>query len=90
MGLNGNDKYTLHIPANSPAANFWSVTIYDAATRCLIDNQQRNADLSSRKDLIKNDDGSVDLFYGPTKEYFDKRWMIFLKLNKRDLNSENI
>lgn len=63
--LNGSKNYTLHIPANAPAANFWSVTVYDAATRCLIDNPQRNADLSSRKDLIKNSDGSVDLYFGP-------------------------
>lgn len=31
----------------------------------VIDNQQRNADLSSRKDLIKNADESVDLYFGP-------------------------
>lgn len=64
--LEGNNNYTLHVPANPPAVNFWSVTIYDAATRCIIDNKQRNADLSSRKDLIKNSDGSVDLYFGPT------------------------
>lgn len=63
--LNGADHYTLHVPANPPAVNFWSVTIYDAATRCIIDNKQRNGDLSSRKDLIKNSDGSVDLYFGP-------------------------
>ena len=63
--LEGGSNYTLHIPANPPAVNFWSVTIYDAATRCLIDNKQRNADLSSRKDLIKNTDGSFDLYFGP-------------------------
>lgn len=63
--LEGGNQYTLRIPANPPAVNFWSITIYDAATRCIIDNPQRNADLSSRKDLIKNDDGSVDLYFGP-------------------------
>jgi hypothetical protein len=63
--LDGGKNYTLRVPANPPAVNFWSVTIYDAATRCLIDNPQRNADLSSRKDLIKNSDGSVDLYFGP-------------------------
>jgi len=64
--LEGGNNYTLHVPANPPAVNFWSVTVYDAATRCMIDNPQRNADLSSRKDLIKNSDGSVDLYFGPT------------------------
>ncbi|HTS43032.1 MAG TPA: DUF1214 domain-containing protein, partial [Puia sp.] len=64
--LEGSNNYTLHIPANPPAVNFWSITVYDAATRCLIDNPQHNADLSSRKDLIKNEDGSVDLYFGPS------------------------
>lgn len=63
--LDGGKNYTLNVPANPPAVNFWSITIYDSATRCLIDNPQKNADLSSRKDLIKNTDGSVDLYFGP-------------------------
>jgi hypothetical protein len=63
--LEGGNNYTLHVPANPPAVNFWSLTVYDAATRCLIDNPQRNADLSSRKDLVKNADSSVDLYFGP-------------------------
>ena len=63
--LDGGKNYTLKVPANPPAVNFWSITIYDTATRCLIDNPQKNADLSSRKDLIKNADGSVDLYFGP-------------------------
>jgi len=64
--LDGSNNYSLHIPANPPAVNFWSITVYDDATRCLIDNPQHSADLSSRKDLIKNSDGSVDLYFGPT------------------------
>ncbi len=63
--LDGAKNYTLNVPANPPAVNFWSITVYDSATRCLIDNPQKNADLSSRKDLIKNTDGSVDLYFGP-------------------------
>jgi len=63
--LDGGKNYTLNVPANPPAVNFWSITVYDSATRCLIDNPQKNADLSSRKDLIKNKDGSVDLYFGP-------------------------
>jgi hypothetical protein len=63
--LEGTQNYRLHVPANPPAANFWSITVYDAATRCMIDNPQRNADLSSRKDLVKNSDGSVDIYFSP-------------------------
>jgi len=88
--LEGSNHYTLHIPANPPAVNFWSITVYDAATRCLIDNPQRNADLSSRKDLIKNADGSVDLYFGPTapagkeknwvQTIAGKNWFVYLRL----------
>ncbi|HSY62547.1 MAG TPA: DUF1214 domain-containing protein, partial [Cytophaga sp.] len=78
--LEGGNTYSLHIPANPPAVNFWSLTVYDAATRCLIDNPQRNADLSSRKDLIKNADGSVDLYFGPTApEGKEKNWIQTIK-----------
>ena len=88
--LEGGNNYSLHIPANPPAVNFWSITVYDAATRCLIDNPQRNADLSSRKDLIKNADGSVDLYFGPTapagkeknwvQTIAGKHWFVYLRL----------
>lgn len=64
--LDGAKSYTLHIPANPPAAHFWSVTVYDSETRCLIVNDQKNADQSSRKDVVKNADGSVDLYFSPT------------------------
>jgi hypothetical protein len=74
--LDGSKSYTLHVASNPPAVNFWSITVYDAATRCLIDNPQRNADLSSRKDLIKNADGSVDLYFGPkAPKGKEKNWV---------------
>ena len=40
--------YTLHVPADPPAKLFWSVTVYDVATRCLIDNDQQRGDRGSR------------------------------------------
>lgn len=64
--LEGGKHYTLHVPANPPAEQFWSITVYSWDTRTLIDNPQKRADLSSRQDLLKNADGSVDLNFGPT------------------------
>ncbi|MEF2977995.1 DUF1214 domain-containing protein [Subtercola sp. YIM 133946] len=65
--LDGGADYTLHVPADVPAKLFWSATVYDAATRCLIDNPQQRGDRGSRDtDLVTNDDGSVDLLFGPT------------------------
>jgi hypothetical protein len=63
--LEGGKSYTLHVPANPPAEQFWSVAVYSWDTRTLIDNKQKRAAQSSRQDLIKNADGSIDLYYGP-------------------------
>ena len=60
--LEGGRDYHLHVPANPPAKLFWSATVYDVTTRCLIDNEQQRGDRGSRDpDLVTNDDGSVDL-----------------------------
>ena len=64
--FDGGQSYRLHLPPNAPAKEFWSVTIYDSNTRCLIDNGTGNAGLSSRQDLKKNGDGSYDIYMGPT------------------------
>ena len=79
-GLDGSKTYRLRVPANVPAKNFWSLTIYDVATRCLIDNPQQLADRSSRHDLVKNDDGSIDLYVGPEAPVgFEKNWVPSVK-----------
>lgn len=53
-------------PANPPAKNFWSVTAYDEATRQMPVTEQGRPDISSRKeDIVANEDGSVDVYFGP-------------------------
>ena len=65
--LDGGNAYTLHVPTDPPAKLFWSATVYDVHTRCLIDNEQARGDRGSRDpELIYNDDGSVDMYFGPT------------------------
>jgi hypothetical protein len=65
--LQGDRHYTLHVPADPPAKLFWSATVYAVDTRCLIDNQQGRGDRGSRDpDLQYNQDGSIDLYFGPT------------------------
>ncbi len=41
--LRGGDNYVIEINANVPASLFWSIVIYDADTRCLIDNRNRDS-----------------------------------------------
>jgi hypothetical protein len=35
--LEGGESYTLHVPANPPAEQFWSIAVYSWDTRTLID-----------------------------------------------------
>ena len=74
--LDGGKTYRLHIPPNVPVKQFWSVTLYDIETRCLIQNKEQIADRSSRMDLVVNADGSVDLYFGPTApKGMEKNWI---------------
>ncbi len=74
--LKGEHAYTLHVPANAPVEQFWAMTLYDTQTRCFIENEYEIAGLDSRSDLIKNQDGSVDLYFGPkAPEGKEKNWI---------------
>lgn len=74
--LDGGKSYRLRVPANPPAKQFWSVTLYDVDTRGLLDNTQQLADRSSRMQLAKNTDGSVDVHVGPTApKGFEQNWV---------------
>jgi len=75
--LDGANTYRLRVPPNPPVNQFWSLTVCDVATRSLIQNDQQRADRSSRQaDLVKNADGSVDLYVGPNAPAgFEKNWI---------------
>ena len=45
--FDGGKSYRLHVPANAPAAAFWSLTLYDTATRSMIQNPSNDAARSS-------------------------------------------
>jgi hypothetical protein len=63
--LSGGDSYSLKLPPNIPAANFWSVTLYDAANSSGLANGQPFPSLGSRDKPAQNADGSTDLYFGP-------------------------
>jgi hypothetical protein len=75
--LDGTNTYRLHVPPNAPVKQFWSLTVYDVGTRSLIENQRQLADRNSRQaDLMRNTDGSVDVYVGLTApEGFEKNWI---------------
>jgi hypothetical protein len=68
--LRGGNNYVIHIQPDVPASLFWSLVIYDADTRCLIDNRNQDgkgkATVGSRTEgLRKNPDSSFYMLLGP-------------------------
>jgi hypothetical protein len=62
--LTGDNNYKLNLPANIPAANFWSVTLYDSSNASGLDNDQPFPSLGSRDKPAQNADGSTDIYLG--------------------------
>ncbi len=62
--LDGSRTYRLHVPANAPIEQYWSVTAYDRQTHALIRNVERASRASNNTEVQKNPDGSVDLYIG--------------------------
>nr|WP_310524980.1 DUF1254 domain-containing protein [Polymorphobacter sp.] len=64
--LTGANNYRLHVPANAPAKQFWSATVYDEKNRQMLINATGRMDVSSRNPAVKkNADGSTDFYVGP-------------------------
>lgn len=57
--------YKVSLPPQIPAANFWSLTLYEAENASGYDNGQPFPSLGSRDKPATNADGSVDLYVGP-------------------------
>jgi hypothetical protein len=65
--LDGGKTYQLTVPQPVPAGLFWSVTIYDAATRSEVQTDQDRAALRSLYEkFLPRADGSIDLYFGPS------------------------
>ena len=64
--LDGRKKYKLHLPPDIPASDFWSIIVYDPLSRLMIHTDQLWPSVfSSDKNLVFNNDGSVDVWFGP-------------------------
>lgn len=64
--LEGKSTYYLKVPADTPAADFWSVIVYSMKTKGFVEGA-KTVGLSSldAKTLKANDDGSVDVYFSP-------------------------
>jgi len=73
--LSGGKTYRLHVPADVPAKEFWSLTVYDVMTRSMIKTETLKAGVSSLDKLQVNADGSTDIHFGPRPPKGGGNWV---------------
>ena len=79
--LDGSNPYKLHLPASIPANLFWAVTIYNPADGSMPETGQHLPSRNQMDKVPQNADGSVDLYFSPTKAegVNEKNWIQTLK-----------
>ena len=75
--LEGSNSYKLHLPAGIPAKLFWAVTIYNPHDGSMPETDQPFPSRNQWDKVETNEDGSVDLYFGPTnaKNWNEKNWI---------------
>ena len=76
--LSGDGEYRLHVQADVPARDFWSVIAYSMETKAFIYNELGRVGLSSydKATMEMNEDGSVDIYFGATApEGLESNWI---------------
>lgn len=61
----GEESYRLHVPSKVPAEQFWAVNVYDLDTAGFIRESPVVGIDSYNSKMVKNEDGSVDIYFGP-------------------------
>ena len=64
--LSGGTSYSVKLPPNIPAANFWSVTLYEAENASGLANGQPFPSKGSRDKPVQEADGTTITYLGPT------------------------
>lgn len=74
--LNGAKTYRLRVPAGVPAKQFWSMVVYDSASRSMLQTSHPMPSLSTYTQPTPNEDGSVDLYFGPqAPDGWERNWI---------------
>ncbi len=65
--LDGGKCYSLTLPANVPVKDFWSLVVYDAQHRSMLQTPQLAPGRNSVRhpDMKANSDGSITLWFAP-------------------------
>ena len=93
--FDGAKTYKVTLPKDIPAANFWSLTVYDNQTRSMLDTPQRYPRAGSESyptpAAVPNADGSMTVYFAPEQPDSVARgnwiqtmpgrgWYVFLRL----------
>ena len=74
--LDGSKNYKLVMPAEVPVRDFWAITTYDLETASYLRNIDKSSIDSTMKEVEKNADGSVDIYFGPSApEGKESNWL---------------
>lgn len=65
--LEGSKSYKMHLPPHPPAALFWAVTAYNITDGTMTAAKQLMPSINAFNKVKSNSDGSVDLYFGPSK-----------------------
>jgi hypothetical protein len=63
--LDGGKNYKLVMPPDVPVQDFWAITTYDLETASYLRDIEPSSIDSNMKNVKKNADGSVDIYFGP-------------------------
>ena len=63
--LNGKHSYKRHLPPGIPATLFWDVTLYNVPDGTMPETDQMLPSKNGFENTAINDDGSIDLHFGP-------------------------
>ncbi|MCP9276936.1 DUF1214 domain-containing protein [Mycolicibacterium arenosum] len=75
QALRGDTSYRVNVPAEVPVTQYWSLTVYNRDTHTLIRNARRAGRSSQTPGLSINDDGSVDVYFGPHTPAVESNWV---------------
>lgn len=74
--LDGSNTYEVTIPKDVPAADFWSLAVYNNKTRCLIENESKKSIVNNKREIKVEKDGSVKVFIGPNApKGYESNWI---------------
>jgi hypothetical protein len=73
--LVGDASYRLRVPANAPAKQYWSMTVYNRDTHTFIRNASWVGRSSQTPGLQNNADGSVDIYFGANAPGPESNWV---------------